>query len=512
MTSVQTVCFQGLNTTPVDVQVQLASGLPAFILVGLPDKAVAESKERVRAALYALGIAFPAKRITINLAPSDLQKEGSHYDLPIALALLRALGALPSDALQGFVALGELALDSRLMKATGILSAALFASSQKKGLICAFESGPEAAWAGEIPLIAARSLIEIINHFKGTQTLKAPEPLKETKLLHQKNIEDVKGQALAKRALLIAAAGRHNLLMCGPPGVGKSMLAERLPSLLPPLSPAEALTATMIYSVAGLLKEGRLLTRRPFRNPHHSASMAALVGGGLRGKPGEISLAHGGILFLDELPEFQRNLLEALRQPLESKEAVISRVNTHVSYPANAQLIAAMNPCACGYLGDPVKQCKKAPGCGARYASRLSGPLLDRIDMHLQMEGLSPLGLQQVEQGKTSKELKTQVIKAYEAQRMRFPVAEKEDPLKEAPFLNGEVDFALLEPHLFLSREALCTVNNAVKRLHLSTRSYHKVLRLARTIADLAHSHRIEKIHMLEALTYRPPHALHKAA
>src|SRR5712672_2567967 len=342
---VTTVAFEGIEARAVDVQVQVAPGLPAFAIVGLPDKAVSEARERVRSALIASGLALPARRITVNLAPADLPKEGSHYDFPIALGLMAAIGAIPHDAVDGFTVLGELGLDGSIAPVAGVLPAAIGANARGQGLICPSACGPEAAWASpEMEIIAAASLIQLANHFKGSQVLSRPQPKVREADGAMLDLADIKGQESAKLALEIAAAGGHNLLMVGPPGAGKSMLAARLPSILPPLSPAELLEVSMIASIAGQLDGGALTNRRPFRAPHHSASMPALVGGGLRAKPGEISLAHHGVLFLDEFPEFQPQVLDALRQPLENGEVAIARANHRVTYPARFMLVAAMNP------------------------------------------------------------------------------------------------------------------------------------------------------------------------
>ena len=360
---IQTVAFQGIDVKPVDVQVQITPGLPAFTVVGLPDKAVGESRERVRAAIGASGLALPPKRITVNLAPADLPKEGSHFDLPIALGLLVAIGVISAEDVSNFIVLGELALDGRISPVAGVLPAAFAAASTGRGIICPAELGGEASWAGDLEVLAAPSLIALVNHFKGTQVLSPPKPELADAGPAALDLRDIKGQESAKRALEIAAAGGHNLLMIGPPGAGKSMLAARLPGLLPPLSPEEALEVSMIASIAGHLDGGKLRRERPFRNPHHSATQAALIGGGTRARPGEVSLAHLGVLFLDELPEFTRGVLDSLRQPLESGRAVVARANAHVSYPARVQLIAAMNPCRCGYLAEPALGCGRAPKC-----------------------------------------------------------------------------------------------------------------------------------------------------
>src|SRR5271165_4701053 len=384
-----TVAFQGIEAREVDVQVHIAEGGPLFTVVGLADKAVAESRERVRAALSAIGLALPPKRITVNLAPADLPKEGSHYDLPIALGLLGVMGVLSASELAGYTALGELSLDAKVTLVAGVLPAALAASAAQRGLVCPAESGPEAAWAGGSGIVATPSLIAFVNHMKGIQVLSPPVARLAEDLVQAPDLKDVKGQETAKRALEIAAAGGHNMLMVGPPGSGKSMLAARLPGLLPPLDAQEALELSMIQSLAGELRDGAISRRRPFRSPHHSASMAALVGGGLRVRPGEVSLAHLGVLFLDELPEFQRAVLDSLRQPIETGEAVVARANAHVRYPARFQLVGAMNPCRCGYASEPARACGRAPKCALDYQARISGPLLDRFDIHIEVAAVS---------------------------------------------------------------------------------------------------------------------------
>src|SRR4051812_1865592 len=382
---VVTVAFQGVEARRVDVQVQFTSGDPKFFLVGMGDKAISESRERVRAAFSGLGLSLPARRIIANLAPADLPKEGSHYDLPIALAIMAGMNVIPPDVLDDWAAIGELSLDGRITAVAGALPAAVAAGGMGLGLICPEACGPEAAWAGETRILAAPSLIALVNHFRGTQVLSPPKPGPMLDAERAPDLRDVKGQENAKRALEIAAAGGHNLLFGGPPGWGKSMMAARLPGLLPPLTPEELLETSMVHSVAGLIARGQLTRARPFRAPHHSASMAALTGGGLKAKPGEVSLAHNGVLFLDELPEFGTQALDSLRQPLETGEVVVARANAHVRYPARFQLVAAMNPCRCGHGGPGRGACGRAPRCQTDYQGRISGPLMDRIDLQVEV-------------------------------------------------------------------------------------------------------------------------------
>ena len=492
---IRTVTFQGIDVLGVDAQVQIAQGLPAFTVVGLPDKAVGESRERVRAALVAIGLALPPKRITVNLAPADLLKEGSHFDLPIALGLLIAMGAIEADAAAGYAVLGELGLDGSIAAVAGVLPAAIYAATEALGLICPAKQGGEAAWAGEIDVLAPATLLSLINHFKGQQVLSPPVPKVAEVDGRDLDLKDIKGQETAKRALEVAAAGGHNLLMVGPPGSGKSMLAARLPGLLPPLDPAEALEVSMIHSLAGNLHEGKLMRRRPFRDPHHSASLPALVGGGLRAKPGEISMAHLGVLFLDELPEFQRPTLEALRQPMETGRVSIARANAHVTYPARVQLVAAMNPCRCGHLDDASLACGKAPRCALDYQSRISGPLFDRIDLHVDVPAVSAVDLSLPPPAEGSLEVAARVAGARAVQARRFAQA----PIRT----NAEADGELLEQVAAPEPDGRRLLTQAVEKFKLSARGYHRVLRVARTLADLAGSPEVKRLHVAEALSYR---------
>jgi magnesium chelatase family protein len=498
---ISTVAFQGIEARAVDVQVQVAPGLPAFNLVGLPDKAVSEARERVRAALIASGLALPARRITVNMAPADLPKEGSHFDLPIALGLMAAIGAIPHDAVAGFTVLGELGLDGSIAPVAGVLPAAIGANARHEGLICPAACGPEAAWASpEMEIVAAASLIQLANHFRGTQVLLRPKPKIRELADAPLDLKDIKGQESAKRALEIAAAGGHNLLMVGPPGSGKSMLAARLPSILPPLSPPELLEVSMIASVAGEIAEGALTNRRPFRAPHHSASMPALVGGGLRAKPGEISLAHHGVLFLDEFPEFQPAVLDSLRQPLESGDVTIVRANYRVTYPARFMLVAAMNPCRCGKASDPGFTCRRGQNerCAAEYQGRLSGPLIDRIDLHLEVPAVTTADLLLPAPAEGSGEVAARVARARAVQAARY------EALGLAGIrVNAQAHGPALEDVAKLDRAGLALIRDAADAMRLSARGYHRVLRVARTLADLDGAETIGRVHLAEALSYR---------
>ena len=495
---VSTVSFQGISADPVDVQVMISPGKINMHIVGLPDKAVAESRERVQAALHASGMALPAKKITVNLAPADLPKEGSHFDLPIALGLMAVLGAIPPDMLSDYVILGELSLDGTLAPVAGVLPAAIGANALGKGLICPEACGPEAAWASaDLDILAPRSLIAMANHFRGVQVLSRPEPAMRRASDNLPDLADIKGQESARRTLEVAAAGGHNLLMSGPPGSGKSMLAARLPSILPPLSPAELLEVSMVHSIAGQLPGGRLSDRRPFRAPHHSASMAAMVGGGFRAKPGEVSLAHHGVLFLDEMPEFAPQVLDSLRQPLETGEIAIARANHRVTYPSRFQLIAAMNPCRCGMAGEPGFTCRRGPRCQTDYQARISGPLLDRIDMRIEVPAVSAADLIAPSVAERSETVAARVAAARRVQAERYASA------GGLVTTNAAAPNSLIEAVAEPDTAGAQLLRDAAEVKRFSARAYHRILKVARTIADLDGADTVGRIHVAEAIAYR---------
>ena len=497
---IKSFAFSGLNVIEVDVQVHVMSGMPSFTIVGLADKAVTESRERVRTALSAIGLALPPKRITVNLSPADLQKEGSHFDLPIALGLLCNLGAITQESVANHAVLGELSLDGKITPVSGILPAAIGATAREFGIICPSKNGREACWAGDLDIIAPNSLLELINHLKGLDIIPRPNvpPKGQGIGVTYPDMKDIKGQATAKRALEITAAGGHNLLMTGPPGSGKSMLAKRLPSILPPLESDEILEVSMVKSIVGQLVGGDISCERPFRDPHHNCSMPALVGGGSKAKPGEVTLAHKGILFLDELPEFPRQVLDSLRQPLETKEISVARVQSHVTYPSDFQLIAAMNPCRCGYLDDASRACSKAPRCAVDYQSKISGPLLDRIDIHVDVPAINPMDIYKQTESESSEDVRKRVKYARDIQKERN--RNNPEPNK---YLNSYLDGEELFLACNLEKSARDLLEQAVSKMGLSMRGHNRVLRVARTIADLEGSKDVTHRHLAESLNFR---------
>jgi len=490
----------GIDAYIVEVEVDISQGLPSFSTVGLPEGAVRESKERVKAAVKNSGYHFPSDRITVNLAPADIRKEGSAFDLPMALGILSATGLFPQSACSGYLFLGELALDGLVRPVRGVLPMAVTAKEMGlEGIFLPRENAPEAAVAGGVriyPVTALHQVVEAVMGVSGIPPFETGPGEFPTALRPDLDFRDVRGQENAKRALEISAAGGHNLVMIGPPGSGKTMLAKRLPTILPPMSFEESLETSKVYSVMGLMPDGcGLITTRPFQSPHHTISDAGLIGGGQSPRPGQVSLAHNGVLFLDELPEFRKNVLEVLRQPMEDGRVTISRASSTVTYPADFMLVAAMNPCPCGFLGDPKRECRCSMVQVQRYRSRISGPLMDRIDLHLEVPAVPYRDLSETRDGASSAEMSARVMKAREIQIRRFHGSGIHD--------NAGMSNRQIKEFCPIDSESGLLLERAMDRFGLSARAHARILKISRTIADLEGAPDIRAPHVAEAIQYR---------